>query len=559
MKRFLRIFLCLGTILSLLLSCPPPAGAAEAGNTLLLLQVGNGSASRNGAVCSVPAPAYADNGALLVPLRAAAEAMGCRVSWEPASRQAVVSHGETVLQIPVGSWSFRAGGTAVSLPAPPVLRDGVLYAPLQVFSGLPGFYVHSFGYYEGAYLTISDYPLTQKDADGVPNTAFSAADPDAALLSCRDAAVQTLGPNAGLLDQIAVLLRLQSRRVFTGGSETALCEPGESVFPYRSGDGYLMIPIQFCAEALGGTYALDESGTSTVVYRGRTVLFPPENGYLTADDQRLEHPYYGGCRKDGVSYCSVYAFTSALGCFGYADAESGGILLSPCSLSGRPELLTRAWNRAAGLILQRWETARGFLALTFDDGPSGQYTERLLDGLKARGVHATFFLCNYRISAYPDLMPRYLAEGHELGNHSASHATLTACSSASLASELDLTNSAVERATGVRPVLMRPPGGAYNQTVLSAAGARGMSCILWSLDPQDWKFRSRDAVVGKILANVRDGDIILMHDMYPSSVDAALSVIDTLQAQGYAFVTVSELAALRQVSLAPGSVYSSLR
>ena len=114
MKRFLRIFLCLGTILSLLLSCPPPAGAAEAGNTLLLLQVGNGSASRNGAVCSVPAPAYADNGALLVPLRAAAEAMGCRVSWEPASRQAVVSHGETVLQIPVGSWSFRAGGTAVS-------------------------------------------------------------------------------------------------------------------------------------------------------------------------------------------------------------------------------------------------------------------------------------------------------------------------------------------------------------------------------------------------------------------------------------------------------------
>ena len=116
----------------------------------------------------------------------------------------------------------------------------------------------------------------------------------------------------------------------------------------------------------------------------------------------------------------------------------------------------------------------GYVALTFDDGPSGPITERLLDGLKERGVHATFFLCGYRMEEYPAPLPRYLTEGHELGVHSTVHADLTRLSPGDLHRDLEGTARAIEAATGVRPTLLRPPGGAYNEAVLEAAEAKGL-------------------------------------------------------------------------------------
>ena len=152
-------------------------------------------------------------------------------------------------------------------------------------------------------------------------------------------------------------------------------------------------------------------------------------------------------------------------------------------------------------------------------------------------------------------MSRYLAEGHEIGNHSATHATLTTCSASKLSSELDNTNAALNAWTGVTPTLMRPPGGAYNSTVLSALKARGMSCILWSVDSQDWLLRDRTKILNRVLPEIGDGDIVLFHDMSNVSVDTALELIDTLQAQGYRFVTVSELAEIKGVTMTPGTVY----
>lgn len=197
----------------------------------------------------------------------------------------------------------------------------------------------------------------------------------------------------------------------------------------------------------------------------------------------------------------------------------------------------------------------GYIALTFDDGPSGQLTETLLDGLRDRGARATFFLCGYRMEEYPELLRRYGAEGHEVGVHSTVHTDLTKLSAEAVRDDMQKTARQILEATGTRPTVMRPPGGAYDDTVLREAGAEGMSVILWSVDPRDWASSSATAVLQTIARSASCGDVVLMHDMSQSSVTAALRLVDALQAKGYCFVTVSELAALSGTELEPGKVY----
>ncbi len=200
----------------------------------------------------------------------------------------------------------------------------------------------------------------------------------------------------------------------------------------------------------------------------------------------------------------------------------------------------------------------GYVALTFDDGPSGTMTEALLDGLWDRGARATFFLCGYRMEQYPALLRRYGPEGHELGVHSTVHTDLTRLPAEAVREDMRATARRIWEATGIRPTVMRPPGGAYDDAVQQAAGAEGMSVILWSVDPRDWASHDASAVL-HTMARSGSGDIILMHDMSHSSVQAALELVDTMQAEGYCFVTVSELAALSGVELEPGAVYRHFR
>lgn len=198
---------------------------------------------------------------------------------------------------------------------------------------------------------------------------------------------------------------------------------------------------------------------------------------------------------------------------------------------------------------------KGYVALTFDDGPSGALTERLLDGLKARNARATFFLCGYRMEQYPSALSRYIAEGHEVGVHSTVHTDLTKLTEEEVHQDMKHTAQQIFVATGVRPVVMRPPGGAWNGTVSQEAADEGMSIILWSVDPRDWASRDTGRVLHTMAVKTGDGDVILMHDMSKSSVDAALQLVDSMQKQGYAFVTVSELAKLTGTELVPGKVY----
>ncbi len=200
-----------------------------------------------------------------------------------------------------------------------------------------------------------------------------------------------------------------------------------------------------------------------------------------------------------------------------------------------------------------------YIALTFDDGPTGGaggYTSRLLDGLKARGAHATFFLCGYRVKSFPSIMSRYLAEGHEIGNHTMDHKKLTTETTDGGLRQVGDNNTLIASYTGQAPTLMRPTGGAYDANVISAMKQLNMPIILWTVDTRDWKDRDAEIVRSRIVDGAQDGAIVLEHDLYETTIDGVLAAIDDLQAQGYAFVTVSELAEIKGVTLEPGGVYS---
>lgn len=194
------------------------------------------------------------------------------------------------------------------------------------------------------------------------------------------------------------------------------------------------------------------------------------------------------------------------------------------------------------------------IALTFDDGPSPALTPRLLDILSGEQVRVTFFVQGSSVKANPGIVRRAAEEGHEIGSHTYSHKDLTTLSAARLAAEIHDTVDVI-RSAGAEPTVTRPPYGAYNDAVVDAIGT---PVILWSIDPMDWKFRDADIVYQNVVNVAADGDIILLHDVHETSVDAAAMIIPALKARGFRFVTVSELISARG-GTETGPVYAALR
>ena len=195
-----------------------------------------------------------------------------------------------------------------------------------------------------------------------------------------------------------------------------------------------------------------------------------------------------------------------------------------------------------------------YVALTFDDGPSGKYTRLLLDGLYDRGVKATFLLCGYRMKEYPAITQRIFDEGHEIGYHGYSHKNMKGLSRRDIAAEL--TDSQALLPEGCTPVFLRPPGGCCSDAVRQVAEARQLAILSWSVDPKDWATDDVGAIETAVLKKVKDGDIILLHDMTTSSVQASLDIVDVLLEEDFEFVTVSQLVRLRGAKLKPGQVYT---
>ena len=195
-----------------------------------------------------------------------------------------------------------------------------------------------------------------------------------------------------------------------------------------------------------------------------------------------------------------------------------------------------------------------YVALTFDDGPSGKYTRKLLDGLYDRGVQATFLLCGYRMKDYPDLTKRILDEGHEIGYHGFTHKNMQQMSRRDIAKELEDSQALLPE--GCQPVFLRPPGGCCSDALRQVAQVRNLAILGWSVDPRDWATHDTGSIERFVLKNVKDGDIVLLHDMSDSSVKAALDIVDVLLEKDYEIVTVSRLVRIRGVKLKPGQMYN---
>lgn len=196
------------------------------------------------------------------------------------------------------------------------------------------------------------------------------------------------------------------------------------------------------------------------------------------------------------------------------------------------------------------------IALTFDDGPAGSNTQILLDGLRARGAKCTFFLNGYKVERYPEMVKQMWLDGHQISNHTYDHPYLTKCTDAQIRDQLDRTDRLIDKAIGIDlSYMLRPPYGDFNDRVLKTAN---VPCFYWSMDTYDWKSgATADSVYREFIKQARDGSLVLLHDSHMTSVTAALRAVDTLQAQGYEFVTVAEMFYRRGVTLQNGHIYYS--
>ena len=201
------------------------------------------------------------------------------------------------------------------------------------------------------------------------------------------------------------------------------------------------------------------------------------------------------------------------------------------------------------------DPSKPMVALTFDDGPS-QYTSGILDTLEKYESRATFFEVGNRINQYPDTVLRISGMGCEIGNHSYDHALLGNASASKIHSEISRTDARIKAITGEKTQLLRPPYGSIGSSLRKNAGK---PMILWSIDTLDWKSRNADTVYRAVINQVKDGDIILMHDIYSSTRTAVTRIVPELKKRGYQLVTVSELAQYRNVKLTAGGRYSQMR
>ncbi|MBQ8527902.1 MAG: polysaccharide deacetylase family protein [Lachnospiraceae bacterium] len=183
-------------------------------------------------------------------------------------------------------------------------------------------------------------------------------------------------------------------------------------------------------------------------------------------------------------------------------------------------------------------TFKGKIALTFDDGPNHKYTPLLLEGLKERNVRATFFLLGHRAVENPELVKQIAEDGHLIGNHSFYHDDLSKLSSEEAVNQVNRTNDVIYELTGKYPKLLRPPFGCKNSEIVYDPPMRE---VLWTIDSRDWALSDVGEIMQNVLPEAKENAIILMHDASTSSVQAALAIVDSLQQEGYSFVTLDEI------------------
>ena len=205
------------------------------------------------------------------------------------------------------------------------------------------------------------------------------------------------------------------------------------------------------------------------------------------------------------------------------------------------------------------DPSKPMVALTFDDGPNAEATNRILDSLQAVGGKATFFVVGTRLTGKNlEALKRAASSGMEIGNHTYAHAYLTKQTKEERLQAMKSVNDIVYENTGQRVRNFRPPGGLYNDEILGEIESFDMAVALWAIDTLDWKHQNPEKTTVSILDNIKDGDIVLMHDLFVPTATAAEKVIPELHKRGFQLVTMAQLAKLRG-GLETGKVYNSFR
>ena len=301
-------------------------------------------------------------------------------------------------------------------------------------------------------------------------------------------------------------------------------------------------------ESQGDVYYLDEKGEKTVGWteiKGSRYYFDEDGSMQKGFWEEGEDKYYfdkEGKRKEGWLEIDEKIY--------YFDRE--GKMKTGVHVIGMQECI---FHEDGELIEKKGLQVEGkpLVALTFDDGP-GVHTEKLLKVLEENGARATFFVVGRNIEKYEETIMKMKEIGCEIGNHTATHKRLIGIGLTEVTQEIETVNQLLETMIEEKTRLFRPPYGAINQQVREQAEA---AVIMWSLDTQDWETRDVDSTLQTVFENVKDGDIILMHDIHEESVEAAIQMIPKLIEEGYQLVTVSEMAKIREIELKNSEKYSS--
>lgn len=227
-------------------------------------------------------------------------------------------------------------------------------------------------------------------------------------------------------------------------------------------------------------------------------------------------------RRRQIIYCIFVAVLILMGLF----------------MKKKSDRVSRADSRSVESRIENMSEIPPRVALTFDDGPHPVYTKSLLDGLRERGVKATFFVVGENIPGNEKLIDQMEKDGHLIGNHTYDHADISKLSDEKNCEELQKTSDLVKQITGHGTAYVRPPFGNWKDSMDCQVS---MIAVKWTIDTLDWQSRNAAEIVNKVMQQISDHDMILMHDYYATSVDAALQIVDKLKKEGYEFVTVEEL------------------
>ena len=526
----------------------------------IVYQVDNKLGYCDGKTFDLEAAPYRDqSGNLFAPLQSLCDELQIDLTWDESTKSGTAVWNKQTAEIKASSTKVQMGEESRNMAAAPSVKDGVVFIPAKDFCAAFSWKTAETAEEQGDLLIIS-----QKDDELTED----------AIKQITDDVTKVLGPSEKQITGDSILMRTDSDKALIAGETKTMASDGEKLGEgVMEQNGTKYVPLKAAMTALGGTAEFDGKKTWTVKYND-TETTVTTNGKFKIDGNRVKGDDFTVWLDEGKDrfYVSAPALAQIIG-RNYTDLGDGAFAFTTLSLDGLDSQKTYLDSLRSSLsdaVDGDIPEADVYIALTFDDGPTGKsenypngLTNYLLDGLKERGAKATFLMVGNRVSEVSDALPRMVSEGHELGNHTMTHPMchLTGLDEDGIRSQINEATEAIKAIAGQPSQVLRPVGGGVNSDVKAVAKELGYPIINWSVDTEDWKYRDAEHVKQVIVEQAGDGDVVLMHDLYPTSVKGALAAIDELQARTdktYAFVTVSQLAAIHGITLEPGVVYNGL-